>query len=154
MEHSVYYFHSDVVKKIFAFARDDEIIKINVKYIEDYNGDGETIDKFNFVISLKQLKSCKKLYEYYMLSKLLTKNIDDLIYSKDSSGQDEGWRSSFRKNWNGKYFTSEYYNDFRFVSYAENFMIDDSENINSHIEHIETKEKDEPNFLTKYLETA
>lgn len=159
MEHSVYYFHSNIALKIFAFAKDEEIIKVYVTYVDDYNGEDETIDKFDFGMSFEELKSCKKLYEYYMLSKLLTENIEELTYSEDPSGQggwpgQGGWRASFKKNWKGMYFTTEYYNDYKFDDYAENFMVDDAEKINSHKEHIERKEKDEPDYLTKYLETA
>ena len=147
MEYSIYYFNSNVITKEFYFFRNDKIIKINASYYYGLNED-EPDEEFEFNISIEELKSCKKLYEYYQLSLFLTFDIHDLSYHIG----DNSWSILFQKNWKGLYFT-DYYDTYVIPTHPEKISFDiDEEKTKHYKELIETEEADGCDYLTKYLE--
>jgi hypothetical protein len=147
MEYSVYYFHSNRYTKIFNFVRNDKIINICASYYTDI--DNEPDEEFEFNISIEELKSCKKLYEYYILSLFLTFDIHQLSYHMG----DNEWSIQFQKNWKGLYFT-DYYSAYVIPTYPEKILFNiDEEQTNYYKDCIEESESDEYDYLSKYLET-
>ena len=149
MEYSVYCFHSNINTKIFNFIRYGKIINICGSYYTDVCEPEET---FNFNISIEELKSCKKLYEYYILSILLTENIHLLSYHK----REDIWCVYFKKNWKGLYFT-EYYSGHGIsilgVSPDKISHMIDEQQTKHFKDYIETRESEVCDYLSKYLET-
>jgi hypothetical protein len=148
MEFSVYYFHSNRFTKVFNFIRNDKIINICASYYYDLNED-EPDEEFKFNISIEELKSCKKLYEYYILSLFLTYDIHQLSYHIG----DNEWSILYQTNWKGSYFT-DYYTSFIIPTHPEKISFEIDEEKTIEYKHcIEEIESDEYDYLTKYIET-
>jgi hypothetical protein len=156
MEYSIYYFHSNYLTKIYTFIRDENLIEVNVLSVYDIMDEEYT--KFKFIISIEEMKSCKKLYEYYLLSLLLTEDVNKLTYddSIDFMGYTKNvWRFSFKKNWKGMYFTENFCNNYGLETYPEkgSIIIDEhnEEQKKYGKEFIKRNEFSTPNYLSKYI---
>ena len=160
MEYSIYYFHSNRLTKTFTFIRNENFIEVDVKYVSDMMEEEYSYINFKFIISIEEIKSCKKLYEYYLLSLLLTEDIHKLTYSEDSCDfmgfTKNVWRFSFKKNWKGMYFTEQYGNNYGLETYPKSgsIIIDEGneERKNYGKDFIERNEMFVPDYLSKYLE--
>jgi len=119
MKYSCYYYHSNDIADIIIFVKKDDLIKVRyIKYytyedeyiVDDNNSDDNFSRAFNMIVTFKQLKELKCLYNYYQLSLLLTENINCLKYVKKDINSDfmDGWAISSKKNWKGSYFTENY----------------------------------------------
>lgn len=113
MEYSVYYYHSNNDTKTFAFIKKDNLIKVVIGRLLDYLSHrvDATFDNFEFVITMDKLKSYKNLYLYYMLSLLLTEDVNKLTYCEEGAGMafpQNVWCISCKKDWKGLYFTKNF----------------------------------------------
>lgn len=110
----------------------------------------DNIVEFDFTISLEELKSYGKLYEYYMLSLLVTKNIHELIYWEEKNI----WCISFLKNWKGRYFTDYYCNTMihNIGDYygKKGVLRIDEEQKNRYKDYVDIRDKDEPDSISMY----
>lgn len=152
MEYSCYYYHSNILTKIFTFIKDDNLVKIFISYIGDEYCNEEDYVDFDFTIAFEELKSCKKLYEYYKLSILLTKNIHEPSYCEE---RDKNC-ILFRKNWKGMYFTDYYSNTVihNIDNYQNKGVISiDEEKKNKYKDYVDIRDKDEYDYLSKYLKS-
>jgi len=150
MEYSIYYFDSNINTKIFDFVKYDKIIKIRLTYqtyTEPNTDDGP--DMYEFNISIEELKSCKKLYEYYILSLFLSKDIRQNKYNNKL-------RIEFQEHWEsvGRHMYITDYNSVSECSIPDKKLFDiDEEQTNYCKDFIETQEYDVCDYLSKYLET-
>lgn len=108
MEYSCYYFHSNRNTEITIFVRSGDMFKIKFETFDPFDEEEEVIG-YDFIISYDEMKNMKSLYVCYLLSKLLTKDINKLEYFENS--YNKGWAITAKKNWKGLYFTEYYDNE-------------------------------------------
>jgi hypothetical protein len=117
MEYSCYYYYSNQTTEIIAFVKKDDMIDVRFlnyeTFPEDYDYDDDEQENNNnfhrevtMIISYEQLKELKSLYNYYLLSLMLTKNPKELKYVQGE--RMSGWAISANQNWKGLYFTEIY----------------------------------------------
>jgi hypothetical protein len=128
MEYSVYYYHSNNDTKTYAFIKQDNLLQIVIGHLQDYLNDyvDATFEKYEFVITMDRLMSYKKLYVYYMLSLLLTENVNKLTYCQDGAWMDftqNVWCISCKKDWKGMYFTKNFSYSYGFEDYPKSIKI-------------------------------
>lgn len=160
MEYSVYYYHSNSYTKVFAFIKDKDLIEVNASYVSDAFEEGFNYNNFKFILSIEEIKSSKKIYEYYLLSLLLTEDIHKLTYcddTRDFMGFTKNvWRFSFKKNWKGLYFTEKYGNNYGLEVYPETGSLSIDEGNEERKTYgkdlIEYNEMFVPDYLSTYIE--
>ena len=79
-----------------------------VKIVNYYEID-EGYDEIEFLIDESELLSYDILYEKYLLSRLMTKDIENLVRTSN------GWGVYNLKNWKGLYFTKNYEISYHFA---------------------------------------
>lgn len=128
MEYSVYYYHSNYDAKTFAFIRQNDLVKVVIGHLLNFEDD--SYEQFEFIITMERLKTLKKLYLNYMLSLLLTENVKKLTYCHQGPWMgfvDNVWCISCKKNWKGMYFTKNFTYSYGFEIYPEAIEIKEPE---------------------------
>jgi len=124
----VYYYHSNNDTKTYAFIKEDNLLQVVIGHLQDYLSDYADVsfERYEFVITMEKLKSYKKLYLYYMLSLLLTEDVNKLTYREEGAWNDftqNVWCISCKKNWKGMYFTKSFSYSYGFEMYPKSIEI-------------------------------
>jgi hypothetical protein len=161
MEYSVYYYHSNNDTKTFAFIKHNNLIQVIIGHLQDYLSDyvDATFEKYVFVISMDRLMSYKKLYVYYILSLLLTQNVNKLTYCEEGAwmGFEQNiWCISCKINWKGLYFTKNISFSYGFEIYPKSIEIaEHNEMVLQYFEEVINIAEEEPNmdFISRFIDT-
>jgi hypothetical protein len=161
MEISCYGNESCEKASIFIFIKINNQINIKINFLQN-NYYLNTIEDYQvysydleFVIDINTLKNYKNLYQYYLISLLLTENIYKLFYSEygDLLGYNNKWCISCKKIWSN-YFTEIFEYNYGLNIYPLDNYIEIKDNneemiifYEENIENIENK-----NYLSYLIE--
>lgn len=97
---SCYFIHRNRGYPRIVFIRFDDMVRIY------FNNDKP------IVIKIEDILNNKELYEYYLVSLLLTENPNELYYNKDDINDKSLYISSI-KDWKRMHYNNDYENNFR-----------------------------------------
>jgi len=108
MEFSCYYHEEELNSFAFAFAKQNDIIIVELSYITYINGDLEE-DKCTFFMNKSDMEKFKNLNNFYNLSLLLTEDVSKLVYQISSEEYSyTSWGISCRHYCGNKGFVDKY----------------------------------------------